>query len=319
MRHPNARTAGLVVILSQLFGGAPASQASGPAHLVKDINTTPTVDSGSAPNRFLRVGGITFFMAKLPATGFELWRTDGTEAGTFLVKDSNPGPAGSGNGSITAASGTLYFGAYDGANGDELWKSDGTEAGTVLVTEINPGPASGFTIEGLNDVNGMLIFQADDGVHGQELWRSDGTGSGTVLIQDIAAGPAASFPYQITLAGNRIFFGAQDETNGRELWTARSAILLNQPGRALRDLGDEAKALGLPVGIEASLTAKLVAAARALDRKDGGSTPILVLEAFMREVEAQSPRHIPVASAPALLEFALEIAGLLEPDNQRSN
>uniref|UniRef100_UPI00056C1DDD hypothetical protein n=1 Tax=Microcystis aeruginosa TaxID=1126 RepID=UPI00056C1DDD len=68
----------------------------------------------------------------------ELWKSDGTAAGTVLVKDINPGSSSSYPGSLTAVGNTLFFTAYDGlgGSGTELWKSDGTAAGTVLVKDI---------------------------------------------------------------------------------------------------------------------------------------------------------------------------------------
>jgi ELWxxDGT repeat protein len=55
----------------------------------------------------------------------QLWRSDGTEAGTFMVKDIMPGPDWSHPGSLTDVGGTLYFVATDGSHGYELWRSDG--------------------------------------------------------------------------------------------------------------------------------------------------------------------------------------------------
>ena len=72
----------------------------------------------------------------------------------------------------------------------------------------------------------------------------------------------------------------------------RAAILTNQPERAIRDLRDEVKALGLTKGIERSLTAKLDVATEALTRQDGDSAAIVALEDFMKEVNAQSPKRI---------------------------
>src|SRR5204863_6482475 len=100
-----------------------------------------------------------FFTASRPDTGRELWKSDGTEAGTVLVKDIVPGPgsgAGSGPGFLTAVNGTLFFTVYH-YSGDVLWKSDGTEAGTVLVKDVTQGPEpSGATP--LLTANGGILF-----------------------------------------------------------------------------------------------------------------------------------------------------------------
>ena len=74
--------------------------------------------------------------------GRELWKSDGTEAGTVMVKDIIPGVGSSSIYYITAAGGLVYFRASDGTNGIELWKSDGTDSGTTQVKDINPGGTS---------------------------------------------------------------------------------------------------------------------------------------------------------------------------------
>ena len=74
-----------------------------------------------------------YFTANDGIHGSELWKSDGTDPGTTLVKDVRPGPKGSSIGCLTNIEGTAYFVANDGTEGFELWKSDGTETGTVLV------------------------------------------------------------------------------------------------------------------------------------------------------------------------------------------
>ncbi len=145
----------------------------------------------SDPSWLVGLNGTLFFIADDGTNGEELWKSDGTMAGTALVKDVNPGPDGSTIGSLTVAGQELFFVADDGINGEELWKSDGTTAGTVLVKEITLGP-SGTTIDALAALGQNLFFVADNGTNGSELWTSDGTEAGTVLLKDINPGPADS-------------------------------------------------------------------------------------------------------------------------------
>ena len=104
--------------------------------MVKDIN----FGSQTPPSDLTNVNGALFFSANDSlASGFELWKSDGTAAGTMMVKDIEPGPTLRPRG-LTNVNGTLYFTANDGAHGAELWKSDGTAAGTVMVKDITwPG------------------------------------------------------------------------------------------------------------------------------------------------------------------------------------
>jgi ELWxxDGT repeat protein len=196
--------------------------------MVKDINPVPCADAlvscESFPYFLTNVNGTLYFAAADPFNGRELWKSDGTEAGTGLVKDINTTTCeptgfltvcGSYPVRLTNANGTLYFTRNDGTAGEQLWKSDGTEAGTVLVKQI------GSTIYGVQSytvVNGTLYFTANDGTRGRELWRTDGTEVGTVVVKDINPGPAASYPQSLVGAGKALYFVADDGVYGAEIW-----------------------------------------------------------------------------------------------------
>jgi ELWxxDGT repeat protein len=115
------------------------------------------------------VNGTLFLEASDGIHGAELWKSNGTPAGTFQVKDINPGAAGSSPYWLTNVDGTLFFSAYDSTHGDELWESNGTAAGTFLVKDIFPG-SFGSDPKYLANVNGILFFRADDGTHGSDAW-----------------------------------------------------------------------------------------------------------------------------------------------------
>jgi ELWxxDGT repeat protein len=187
--------------------------------LVRDINESILVSDSSNPSELTNVNGILSFAADDGTNGEELWRSDGTEAGTILVRDINLGGSSSPS-ELTNVNGVLFFAADNGFAGEELWKSDGTLVGTVLVKDINPGASS--APRGLTNVNGTLFFAADDGVNGRELWTSDGTVGGTVLVRDINPGVNSSIPIQLTSeltnVNGVLFFAADDGTDGTELW-----------------------------------------------------------------------------------------------------
>ena len=107
-----------------------------------------------------------------------MWRTNGTEAGTVLVKDIGSNPYGSDPQSFTAVGDTVYFLATG-----RLWRSDGTGAGTVPVPDVSTGRYDRPYY--LTASGNELYFGNDDGVHDDEVWVSDGTESGTHLTRDI--------------------------------------------------------------------------------------------------------------------------------------
>jgi ELWxxDGT repeat protein len=99
---------------------------------------------GSAPTGLTVLGNRVFFQANDGIHGRELWATDGTPAGTVLVKDINPGAASGSPSELVVLGNLLLFAATDGPTGTELWRTDGTPAGTVLVKDINSGQPSGW-------------------------------------------------------------------------------------------------------------------------------------------------------------------------------
>ncbi|MDB5334442.1 MAG: hypothetical protein JWN70_61 [Planctomycetaceae bacterium] len=161
--------------------------------------------------------GALYFSASDAAGGRELWKSDGTAAGTVLVKDIRPGTSSSFPVELTNVNGTVFFNATDGLTGPELWKSDGTAAGTVLVKDIKDG-SSGSVPTYLTAINGTLYFAASEGAGGNELWKSDGTSAGTVQVKDIFAGIFSSNPRNLINVNGTLFFTAADNGGGIELW-----------------------------------------------------------------------------------------------------
>ena len=200
---------------------------SGQVVLVKDIN--PGSDD-SSPGELAELNGKLYFSADDGENGDELWVSDGTTAGTQLVADINSGSGYSFPFDLTELNGKLYFSADDrGGTGRELWVSDGTTAGTQLVADINPGSDDSSPGD-LTELDGKLYFRADDGENGDELWVSDGTTEGTQLVADIRPNDSTefgrdgyfytpgSFPEDFTELDGKLYFSANDEENGDELW-----------------------------------------------------------------------------------------------------
>ncbi|MEO6949422.1 MAG: T9SS type A sorting domain-containing protein [Ginsengibacter sp.] len=150
--------------------------------LIKDINTNPGEGSDptlmpvfidfdySSPdyqsmdfyNRTANFNGYIFFSADDGSSGLQLWKTNGTTAGTIPVKILNPGADGVGGSYIYTASGIVFSG-NDGTNGMEPWFSDGTEANTKPIANINPSPMGDADPGFLFIWKGDIYLSADNG------------------------------------------------------------------------------------------------------------------------------------------------------------
>lgn len=191
---------------------------AGSTRLIVDLHPGA---QGSVPTYPTRLRGAVYFSADdsvAPGGGFdrELWKTDGTAAGTVRVKDINPGPGTSIPGELTRLGERIVFKAQEPGFGPELWQTDGTEEGTTLLADINPGPAAGFP-SNLVTVGREIFFIADDGQSGRELWKTDGSANGTVRVKDINPGAESSSPIGVPFRGGYLF-AADHVDYGRELW-----------------------------------------------------------------------------------------------------
>jgi ELWxxDGT repeat protein len=158
-----------------------------------------------------RVGGVRFFTASR-TSGYldELWRSDGTPEGTFLLQTFPPDMDFITVQVEAELAGRAFFSATTPTEGIELWASDGTREGTVRVKDIRPGSASSRPYQ-LLTVGGTLYFTADDGVHGRELWKSDGSEAGTVLVKELVPGERSGSVMAMADLNGTLVFTARDE------------------------------------------------------------------------------------------------------------
>ncbi len=238
---------------SSLRQGTQALTLSEPI-LLRDINPRA---QGPKPDQFVAVNGTLFFVSN----GQELWKSDGTEAGTVRVRTLTES---GGIQHLTAAGGAVFF-----LHGLSLWKSDGTEAGTVVVkTPLSPhqvlslvemgGRLFIFTWEGVwvSDgtqagtvllksftinffvnayrpvvFNGALFFNARIPGGGMGLWRSDGTAAGTVPVLNVADNAPGSNPHELVVSNGTLFFmDYSRDVSSKNLWksdgTAAGTVLV---------------------------------------------------------------------------------------------
>ena len=133
----------------------------------------------------------TVFSASGP-NGAELWRTDGTAAGTIEVRDIRTGPLSSRlDLRFLAVIGSVaYFVADNGTHGFELWRTDGTTPGTRMVQDIHPS-GSAFPYQ-LTVLGGRLYFSANSGLGAEPfVLRQNGS---IVSLGDLRPGALGSAP-----------------------------------------------------------------------------------------------------------------------------
>jgi ELWxxDGT repeat protein len=190
--------------------------------MVKDIRPGSV---GSDPFYMTASNGLLFFRAtdgiSNDNVGTELWKSDGTAAGTVPLKDIIPGISSSQPEFLVDFNGTLFFVVTPPSfSGRELWKSDGTTEGTVSVKAFEERPAL-LPLRGqFWVVNESLFFIAYDYSStntGSELWKTDGTGSGTEFITKIRVGEGGT-PEYYAVNGGELYFRGFDDVNGSELW-----------------------------------------------------------------------------------------------------
>jgi len=209
-------------------------------------------------SNFMAAGDLFYFFNTDVDCNPGLWRSDGTKEGTFLLRYLIPSPSPSGwESQYVLLDDVLCFLAQDGEHGTELWRSDGTVDGTFALrgdfdresdlvvlnhklyflsysgTQMsiwtsdgtNAGTTSfgGFSLNSIKRnslalIDGALYFQGCDDEYGCELWTSDGTVNGTHLFSDLVPGPGSSGPQKPVVQGSRMYFSAQNDTQGRELW-----------------------------------------------------------------------------------------------------
>ncbi len=192
-----------------------ASNVFAQYEMVKDINTQPSRPFGNY-SQLTSVGSITYYVANnyyFDSDGStHLWRTDGTQEGTYIILSSDR------ISQLTPVGNKLYFTSYHPAWGEELFVSDGSKAGTVRVKDIYAGFDKSSSPQQLTAVGTTLYFSATDGISGRELYKSNGTAAGTVRVKDIIRGVGSSNPAELTNVNGVLYFTANDGINGYELW-----------------------------------------------------------------------------------------------------
>jgi ELWxxDGT repeat protein len=132
-----------------------------------EASITPITQLGMhAVTDLTKVGSKLFFVGNDGGLGHELWKSNGTPAGTSMVKDLRPGN-GLSQPWFTPIGNVLYFVGRDATHGEEMWVSDGTAANTFMVQDFNPLASTHPAYLGV--LNNRTVFTGTTTTVGREL------------------------------------------------------------------------------------------------------------------------------------------------------
>jgi len=197
-------------------------------NLIKTIEQTDPLVEFAPLTKLVRSGLKAYFVVKSQSTGEELWVTDGTENGTVMVQDIQPGANGSEPKELIDHNGVLYFSANDGVNGRELWKSEGDSATTEMVKDASRIDDGNIPERLFSDGNLVYFSATDNEGFNREPWVSDGTDANTSLLKEISPGRFnSSRPGGFQLINGQVHFNSREgvfKTDGTEAGTLSSDI-----------------------------------------------------------------------------------------------
>ena len=221
-------------------------------YLIRDI--VPGIGGQFGSDPFLiQVADRVLLFADDEDHGRELWITDGTPAGTRLIRDVCPGRCSSEPEAIWSLGERLLFSARAvpleepfPANPRRLWASDGTFAGTrdlgappFFDPPLDPARVGVLEDRGLFFFE-ILDFEPPDDVGG--LWVTDGTRAGTSgpLGVDGPDGPLESI-FGFSIGREALVFSGFSPTTGSEPWITDGT---KAGTRLIADLGPTRSSVG---------------------------------------------------------------------------
>lgn len=234
---------------------------------------------------FKEFNGKLYFISNTNTNGFEIWSSDGTIAGTSMLKDINPGTGHAFNLNwdpcFFVFNNKLFFKADDGSHGIELWSTDGTAVGTNMVLDINTtsgadiNTTSAFKV--VNYIDQPFIkagnyfyfaaYTADIAIGGfTVLYKSDGTAAGTSVVPagPLQAGLPGSYmlnPRSLTWFQNHLYFFAQAQGGvlytGNGLWKLNPTTALHENIHQVVGMGDNGLSDNTPLNSMREFNGKL--------------------------------------------------------------
>lgn len=217
----------LVLSLAALAATPATTSAQG---LLRDVK--PGTAANPAPLRDATILGVLGPVAVVHATddvgGARLWRTDGTDSGTYPFAEiavANLATSRVWNGSLYFFGATSAFGTFG------FYRTDGTRTGTTLLRAAL-SPVFGTRVFDVGP-DGRLWFFANEASTGVEVWATDGTPTGTQIVVDMLPGsgsgipatPQVGAPLEMCAAAGFVFFPARTTSGGPvSMWRSDGTI-----------------------------------------------------------------------------------------------
>lgn len=199
---------------------------------------------GSAfPGHLIGGSEYTYFSARVPEFGVEVWRANPRTNVIERMTDINPE---SGNADpyafCTLNGNSVLFSANSPAFGEELWSLGPDSKPVKVLVDLIGGEESSFPYY-TTELNGLVVYAATDPNYGRELWVTDGFNRPKMLADiysDVSINPSSS-PRELTAVGDILYFVANDLVKGSEPWrsdgTPEGTYILKDlfPGRPSSD------------------------------------------------------------------------------------
>jgi ELWxxDGT repeat protein len=192
--------------------------------MVSDIAPGSASSVFVSSNRIFVIGNFMYFQAWNSTTGSEFYISDGTSAGTKLIKDIYVNGNSNPHRPFLFKNKIYFFAESDVFAGSELWTTDGTSAGTTKVKLLNEGGRTNICTAVVTN-NEKLYFTMQSGFN-DHLYVSDGTAGGTIFVKNLNT----SVNQMEILQNNNAVFTVSTGNNMEDIWvtngTADGTIIL---------------------------------------------------------------------------------------------
>ena len=163
-------------------------------------------------------GGVPHFISR----STELWKTDGSAAGTLLVENL-PLPEGSIVASMTPAGDALLLVVMNfSKNSQEFWIHRPSQGTTEKLADLgSPNFIGSGTVQRSGD---RFFCFAGGNDHTLKLWVTDGTAQGTRMLKEAPGGEIGLLPGMATWKGEVYFSLIGPTGKGSQIWRSNGTV-----------------------------------------------------------------------------------------------